>query len=180
MLTTETYTLDGALDDLEDRIEDIEATLETLDASTDEAEVYRQRRDRLRYQQTGLRWQRDEADWGDADIELGALTAGEKAMMHREAPDSAGRDEMQLWFVAASTADAPYAADQLEKTFAALADTHPAFVQWAESKANGLGVPSESGNESSTSSTPTTAPASETSTDAPDSTTTSSSASPTE
>lgn len=180
MLTTETYTLDEALADLEGRIEELEATLEDLDSSTDEADAYRQRRDRLRYQQTGLRWQRDEEDWGDADIEIGALTAGEKAMMHREAPDSAGRDEMQLWFVAASTATAPYVHDDLGETFAALADTHPAFVQWAEAKANGLGVPSESGNESSTSSTATTAPASETSTDVPDSTTTSSSASPTE
>lgn len=178
MLATETYSVDDALDELDDRIGDIDATLDDLDESTDQYQKSQSRRDRLRYLQNGLRWQRDEAEWGDAEIELGALTAGEKALMHREATDGADREEMRLWFVAASTAAAPYAADDLSDTFNALAGCHPAFVQWAEAKANGLGVPGgESGNRSSTSSPATET--SETSTDAPDSITTSSSDSPT-
>ncbi|WP_436344497.1 hypothetical protein [Natronorubrum sp. FCH18a] len=178
MLKTETYTLDGALEELTDRIADLDEALGDLEQGTDKFKLIKGRRDRVSYLSRGLRWQRDEEGWGGgAEIELGAMTAGENAMMHREAPDNAGRDEMRLWFVAASTETAPYAGADLEETFSELAGCHPAFVEWAEAKANGLGVPDESGNGSSTSSAESEA--SETSRDEPNSTTTSSSDSPT-
>ena len=180
MLTTETYVLDGAIEEIEDRITTLEETLEDLEQGTDEYGTVKSRLDRLRYLRNGLEWQRDEEDWpADAAIELGAMTAGEEAMMHREAPDSAEPKEMRLWYVAASTVDAPYGGDDqdLEETFSALAGCHPAFLEWAEAKVNGLGVPG--GNGSSTSSIETATEASATSSDETSSTTTSSSDSPT-
>lgn len=177
MLQTETYQLDAELETLDGRIADLNDQLDTLDEDTDEYQAVQARRDRLKYFRTGLRWQRNEEDWGNATIELGAMTAGEQAMMHREATDGAGPEEMRLWFVSASTISAPYASDDLEDTFAALADCHPAFTEWLEAKTNSLGVPAESGNRSSTSS-PETNP-SAMSDDEHDSTTSSSSDSPT-
>ncbi|PGF16184.1 hypothetical protein CP556_08705 [Natrinema sp. CBA1119] len=181
MLTTETYTLDDAIEELEDRMDTLEEDLEGLEEGTDDYSAIKARRNRVSYLERGVRWQRDEEDWGgDAEIELGSMTAGEEAIMHREAPDNAGRKEMRLWFVAASTVDAPYGSedDDLSERFSELSGAHPAFVEWLEAKANGLGIPNESGNGSSTSSTETTTEESETSTDGPDSTTTSSSDSP--
>jgi len=183
MLTTETYTLDGAIAELDDRMDTLGEDLEGLEQGTDDYSAIKARRNRVSYLENGVRWQRDEEGWGgDTEIELGSMTAGEEAMMHREAPDDAGRKEMRLWFVAASTVSAPYADpdDGLSETFSALSSAHPAFVEWLEAKANGLGVSTELGNGSSTSSTETTTGASETSTGDPDSTTTSSSDSPTE
>jgi hypothetical protein len=179
MLATDSYTLAEAIRELEERIETLEEKQAEYEPGTDQYEALQQRLDRVSYLRNGLEWQRDEEGWdGDATIEVGAMTAGEKAMMHREAPDAANGEEMRLWFAAASTVEAPYVSDDLGDTFAAIADCHPAFVEWIEAKANGLGVSSESGNRSSTSSRendPST-----TSTDGPDSTTSSSSASPTE
>ncbi|WP_134672593.1 hypothetical protein [Halorussus marinus] len=177
MLTTETYRLSEEIETLADRIDELDDELEDIDESTDQAQAVQARRDRLTYFQRGLRWQRDEQDWGDAAIELGAMTAGEKAMMHREATDGAESEEMRLWFVAASTVDAPYHADDLAETFTRLSNCHPAFTEWAEAQANALGIPAESGNRSSTSSTASNS--SGTSTGEPDSTTSSSSDSPT-
>jgi hypothetical protein len=178
MLATETYTLDGALADLEDSIAALEDEQESCDEASEQYQALATQIDRLEYFANGLRWQRDSEGWGaEAEIELGALTAGEKALMHREAPDTAGREEMRLWFVAASTAAAPYASDDLEATFTGLAQCHPAFAEWAEAQANGLGVPDDVGNGSSTSS-----PASDssgTSTNASETSTSSSSDSPT-
>jgi hypothetical protein len=184
MLATETITIEDALAELGERIDEYQAKMERLDEETaadetlpDMYDTAQSRQDRLRYLQNGLQWQRDEEGWGDATVELGALTAGEKAMMHRTASDTAGQEEMRLWFVAASTVDAPYAGDDLEATFQNLSSCHPGFAEWVESKANALGVPAESGNRSSTSSTATET--SGTSTTEPDSTTSSSSDSPT-
>lgn len=178
MLATESYTIEGALDELSEAIGSLEDRLDDLDSSTDEYAAVQNQRDRLAYFRNGLEWQRDEEEWGDATIELGALTAGEKAMMHRESPDSAGAEEMRLWFIAASTAESPYLSADLSDTFTALANCHPGFTEWAEGKTNSLGVPGGSGNRSSTSSEES--PASPTSTDGQSSTTTSSSDSPTE
>ncbi|SEQ30597.1 hypothetical protein [Natrinema salaciae] len=180
MLTTETYVIADSIEELTDRTDTLEEALEDLEQGTDDYNAIKARRDRVNYLKRGLRWQRDEEGWGgDTEFELGAMTAGENAMMHREAPDDAGRDEMRLWFVAASTVDAPFGSkdDTLKETFSELSDAHPAFVEWAEAKANNLGVPGDSGNRSSTSSTESDASA--TSTDGPESTTTSSSDSPT-
>lgn len=182
MLTTETYTLDDAIEELDDQMDTLGEDLEDLEEGTDDHSAIKARRNRVSYLERGVRWQRDEESWaGDAEIELGSMTAGEDSLMHREAPDNAGRKEMRLWFVAASTVSAPYAApdDDLKEVFSELSSTHPAFVEWLEAKANGLGIPNESGNGSSTSSAETTTETSETSTDGPDSTTTSSSDSPT-
>jgi len=168
MLATESVTLEEAIAEIDDRVDELNEALDELDADTPDAESLRARKNRLSYLRNGLAWQRD--DWGgDTTIEVGALTAGEEAKMHREVPSAAEPKEMRLWFVAASTEAAPYVGNDLTETFHEVSGLHPAFVEWVESKANSLGVPSESGNRSSTSSTATEA--SETSTSTPDSTT---------
>jgi len=179
MLATESRTLDEAVGRVETDIEALENELDDMDPSTDQHQAVQSRIDRLRYYANGLQWQRDEAGWGgDAVVEMGSLTAGEKAMMHREAPDSAERHEMVMWYVAASTAEAPYADDDLSDTFAALADCHPGFVEWAEATTNALGVPGAEGNGSAPSST--ARKTSETPREEPDSPTSSPSASHTD
>lgn len=156
MLTTESYTIDGTLEDLDEQISALEDAMDDLDSSTEQHKALQQRRDRLRYFTDGLVWMRDEEGWGgDAEIELGAMNAGERAKMHREAPDNAESEEMRLWFVAASTTNAPYAGDDLTETFHGLVDCHPAFVEWLEAKANSLGIPSDTGNRSARSSSAT-------------------------
>lgn len=149
MLTTESYTIGDALEELTEQIERLQDVLDGLDPETDAYAATESQIDRLTYYRNGLVWQRDEEGWGeDAEIELGAMTAAEEALMHRESTTDADRKEMRLWFVAASTVDAPYASDDLTETFTALGQCHPAFAQWAEAKANGLGVPGVEGNES--------------------------------
>jgi len=165
MLASETHTLDEARASLSEQIGTLEDRLADLDPGTDEAEAVSAQRDRLQYLRDGVEWQADE--WGDdAKVEVGALTAGEEAMMHREIPEEAGERERRLWYVAAATEHAPYVGADLEDTFANVADLHPAFVAWVEARSNALGV---AGNRSSTSSTENGS--SGTSTPTPDSTT---------
>ena len=165
MLASETTTLTEALDSLDEQIESLEELLVEYEDDTDEAQAVRDQQNRLTYLKRGVEWQADE--WGDdAEVTVGALTAGEEAMMHREIPDGAGAKERRLWYVAAATETAPYVADELSETFANVADLHPAFVEWVEARSNALGV---AGNRSSTSSMGSAS--SGTSTPTPDSTT---------
>lgn len=165
MLSSETTTLAKALDELDEHIGTLEDHLDDLDEGTDEADAVSDQRDRLQYLRRGVEWQADE--WGDGtEITVGALTAGEEAMMHREIPDDAGKKERRLWYAAAATEAAPYVEGELSETFANIAGLHPAFVEWVESRSNALGV---AGNRSSTSSTENES--SGTSTPTPDSTT---------
>jgi len=160
MLTTESYDLNTEIEELDDQIEALEAEQESYDESTDEYDALDDRIDILTHLRTGLYWQRDEEDWGGATITFGALTAGEEAVMHRAMPANATRQERRLWFVAASTVAAPYGVSRnpddpepltesiVEENFAAVAGDgiHGGFVQWAEAKANSLGVPGGLGN----------------------------------
>jgi hypothetical protein len=148
VLASETNTLAEARASLTDQIDALAGRLNDLDASTDEAEATAAQRDRLQYLRDGVEWQAEE--WGsDAEVTVGALTAGEEAMMHREIPETAGERERRLWYVAAATERAPYVGDGLADTFANVSDLHPAFVAWVEARSNALGV---AGNRSSTSS----------------------------
>lgn len=149
MLTTDTYELQASIDELDDHIGRLEDSLEGLEAGTEEYNHVQNRIDRLSYFRDGLVWQRDEEGWDeDVEIELGALTAAEEAKMHREMTTDAERKERRLWYVAACTVDAPYASADLSETFTALGQCHPAFADWAEAKANALGVPGVKGNSS--------------------------------
>ncbi|OYR53597.1 hypothetical protein DJ73_07245 [Halorubrum sp. Ea1] len=165
MLASETTTLAEALDELDEHIGALEGHLEELDEGTEEADAVSDQRDRLKYLRRGVEWQADE--WGeDTEVTVGALTAGEEAMMHREIPDDAGEKERRLWYAAAASEVAPYVEGELSETFANIAGLHPAFVEWVEGRSNALGV---AGNRSSTSST--ASESSGTSTPTPDSTT---------
>lgn len=165
MLTSETTTLAEAEDSLDDDLDALREERKDLADGTDQADAVDQRINRLEYLREGVRWHLDE--WGEeTEITVGALTAGEEAMMDRERPDDAGAKERRLWYVAAATEAAPYVGADLAETFANVADLHPAFVAWVEGKSNSLGV---AGNRSSTSST--ASETSGTSTQQPDSTT---------
>ena len=165
MLASETNTLAEALDSLDAQIESLEELLVEYDDDTEEAQAVRDQQSRLEYLKRGVEWQADE--WGDeAAVEVGALTAGEEAMMHREIPDDAGEKERRLWYVAAASEAGPYVEAELSETFANVAGLHPAFAEWVEGRSNALGV---AGNRSSTSST--ASESSGTSTPTPDSTT---------
>ncbi|KKF39889.1 hypothetical protein FK85_25015 [Halorubrum saccharovorum] len=153
MLTTKTLTVDDARTELTEGIEALEDALDDLDEDTDKAAALRDRKGTLTYWRNGLDWQTSEGDWtADTELTVGAMTAGEEAMMHREVPEQAGQDELRLWYVAASVEAAPFVEDELEETFANVAGLHPAVVKWLEAKANGLGTASDEGNGSSKSS----------------------------
>ena len=165
MLASETTTLEEAIASIDEHVDALEDHLKELDNDTDDAKAVRSQRDRLQYLCRGVEWQADE--WGEeTEVTVGALTAGEEAIMHREIPGDAGEKERRLWYVAAASEAGPYVEAELSETFANVAGLHPAFVEWVEGRSNALGV---AGNRSSTSSTATDAPT--TSTPAPDSTT---------
>ena len=164
MLTTEEVTIADVVEELTEQIETLDESLEDLDEGTDRAEAIRDRRSRLSYLRNGLEWEVSDGDWTeDTTIVIGALTAGEEAMMHRKAPDRAVPKEMRLWFVAASVESAPFADDDLTETFHGVSSLHPGAVEWLEAKANSLGTASDSsalaggseGNRSATSSSAT-------------------------
>ncbi|ACM56368.1 hypothetical protein [Halorubrum lacusprofundi] len=170
MLTTQTLTVDDARAELTEGIEALEDALDGLDEDTDDAAVIRDRKSTLTYWRNGLDWQTSEGDWTtDTELTVGAMNAGEEAMMHREVPEQAGQDEFRIWFVAASVEAGPFVEDDLNETFANAACLHPAVVKWLEAKANGLGTASDEGNGSSKSSSATDSEA--TSAQPPDSTT---------
>jgi len=154
MLTTETITVDNALDELREQIDSLRDGLADLDEGTDQAASLRDRIDRLSYWQNGLEWHVAEGDWdGKTEIAIGAMTAGEEAMMHREMPaDVDDEQEIRVWYVAASVESGPFVEDDLTDTFHNVAGLHPAAVKWLEAKANSLGTASDSGNRSSESS----------------------------
>jgi len=153
MLTTQTLTVDDAREELTEGIGALEDALDDLDEDTDDAAVLRDRKGTLSYWRNGLDWQLSEGDWtADTEFTVGAMTAGEEAMMHREVPEQAGSDELRIWFVAASVEDGPFVEDDLEETFANVSGLHPGVVKWFEAKANGLGTASDEGNGSSKSS----------------------------
>ena len=153
LLSHET-TIDEALADVGRRLAEVDGKLDSLEPGTDRHDALQQVKDRLTRYQIGLEWQRDEAGWGgDCELVIGPLTAGEQALLDREMPDSPGTAEYRIWQVAAATETGPYVADDVETTFTALADAHPAFVEWASAKVNDLATPDgDEGNESSMSS----------------------------
>lgn len=177
MLISEEVTVGDAIGELTEQIGALDDALDELGEGTDQAEAVQGRRSRLTYLRNGLEWEVSDGDWSeDTVIEIGALTAGEEAKMHRETPARAEPKEMRLWFVAASVESGPFVGDDLTETFRGVAGLHPGAVEWLESKANGLATASGSsalggkeGNRSATSSSATEAE--ETSTSEPDSTT---------
>jgi hypothetical protein len=153
MLTTETFTVDDAVDELSEQIDALDDALDEYEAGTEQANALQNRTSKLSYWQEGLKWHLAEGDWdADTELTLGAMTAGEEAMLHREMPTVDEEDEYRLWWVAGSTETAPYLVDDLEDTFANLAGLHPAVPKYLEAKANSLGIASDEGNEPATSS----------------------------
>ncbi len=157
MLTTEEFTVGDAIDELDDQIEAIEEARADYEPGTSEYETLTARTDRLSHWREGLNWHVAEGDWGrETTLEIGAMSAGEEAMMHRDISSNSEEAERRLWFVAASTVEAPFVGDDRSETFQQLsADVHPGAAKYLEAKANSLGIASDEGNESRTSSTAT-------------------------
>ena len=158
MLTTDEVVVAEAVEGLSDQIEAYDDALDDLESSTEQAKTIRSRKSRLASMRSGLEWHLTDGDWDDETaVEVGAMTAGEEAMMHREATGGAGPDEMRLWFVAASLVEGPFVGDTIEETFNEVAGLHPGAVKFFEAKANGLATASgDEGNRSGESSPPTT------------------------
>jgi hypothetical protein len=140
MLDTTQTTLADAIEELDGTIEERAAEMAELDPSTQD--FLARARTANDYQQMvyGLEWARDK--WGpDAEVAVGAPTAGEQALMHEQSQDHAGEERMRLWFAAAATEDAPWAESGLKPTFENIADVHGGLIDWIEWKANSLGRP---------------------------------------
>lgn len=164
MLTTDTITVGEAREELDEQIQSLGETLDDLEEGTEKASKTKDRIDRLSYWRNGLEWLLTEEGWEtDTELTIGAMTAGEEAMMHREIPANADDQEVRLWYVAASVEAAPFVEDDLTETFHNVAALHPAAVKYLEAKANSLGTASDSGNRSSESSPATDSEATSTS-----------------
>jgi len=167
-LATEETTVGDAIETVREYIDAIDGELsgDDLDTDTDYATALREQRGNLQYYLTGLVWVRDEADWGaDANLVLGAPTAGEQALMDRERPQDAGRAERRLWFVAAGLQEAPcHHDDDVAETFAGLTSLHAGFVHWCESQLDALATPGnlQAGSPAQPSGRPETSPTSST------------------
>jgi len=140
MLDTTSTTIQDAIDDLDGTIEERASDMADLDASTPHFAAHV--RSAGDYQQMiyGLEWARDE--WGEeAEVVVGAPTAGEEALMHEEAADDASQERMRLWFAAAATEAAPWEEATLTQTFQELATVHGGLIDWIEWQANTLARP---------------------------------------
>jgi hypothetical protein len=136
MLATQTWTVEEAIESVESELDDIADQLAELTPGTERYEALAEQGTTLDYQADGLEWHRD--DWGDeSEIVLGCPTAGEHALIDRNA-DSDARAERVLWLIAAATDDAPYAGDDIQDTFANVANLHDGAVRWLEARVNEL------------------------------------------
>lgn len=160
--------LDTGRYDLVDEIEDVEETiaekvdereriLDELDDDEDpprQVDVLASEIGTLRRHKRGLEWVVADHD-SDVTVTLGALTAGEMALVEDESPDGVGDGAIRNYFVAAGTVDAPWLAhdadaptpEDYQQTVANVANLPPGVVRWAETRINSLAsVDLEEGN----------------------------------
>jgi hypothetical protein len=140
MLATTETTIQEAIDELDGTIEERASDMAGLDADGDAFAAHVRTANDYQQMIYGLEWARDE--WGpDAEVVVGAPTAGEQALMHEKSQDHAGEERMRLWFAATATEDAPWAESGLKATFQNIVDVHGGLIDWVEWKANSLGRP---------------------------------------
>lgn len=152
-LDTREYDISAEIDRMEQEREETAERLAEMDGDSPAAQELAQEGQDLTRYLSGLAWFRSEFD---ADsITLGALTNGERNRVREVVQDASGSGVQQNAYVAQGTVDAPYlehdpestTLGQFKDTVAAVADLHPAFVDWAESEITDLGrMDGEMGN----------------------------------
>jgi hypothetical protein len=143
MLDTTETTLAEAIGDLDGTIEERAADMAELDPTTQDFQARARTANDYQQMLYGLEWAAGEFD-ADAEIVIGAPTAGEQARMHEQSQDNAGQERMRLWFAATATDGAPWGDPDLSVTFSNLANAHGGLIDWIEWQANKLGRPEES------------------------------------
>jgi hypothetical protein len=152
-LETSTYGLDEEIESMEREREEKAERLAKLPDDSPATEQLAERGQTLTRYLSGLRWYREEFD---ADsITLGALTNGERNRIQQVVQEASGSGVQQNAYVAQGTLEAAYLGHDPEETtmgafkdtVRAVADLHPAFVDWAESEITDLGrMDGEMGN----------------------------------
>lgn len=143
-IETRRVNFNEEIERLEGEIDDIAGTVADLDPTSARAESLEARGNRLETHRRGLEWARSE--WDVDRVELGGLNAGEYGKMQDKLPDDAGEGATRVYYVAAGTSDAPYAADDLEDAVANVAQLSIAYTRWAEAQINELTSVGETGN----------------------------------
>ena len=145
-LDTQTFDIHETLDDLETEREELAEQVADADPESGAAQQLVERGQQMDRFISGLEWYRNH--FGKDRITVGALTNGERHLVRNTADriggDYAGR---QNAYVAMGTADAPYLEHDpedlnepdYEETIKQVAQLHPAFVDWMESKITDLG-----------------------------------------
>lgn len=152
-LDTQTYDLDAEIDRMEQEREETAERLADIDGDSPATQDLAEQGQDLTRHLSGLQWLRAEFD---ADsITLGAITNGERNRIREVVSSASGAGVQQNAYVAQGTLEAPYLQHDpeettigaFEDTVAAVADLHPAFVDWAESEITDLGrMDGEMGN----------------------------------
>lgn len=152
-LETQTFDLGDEMDQMEREREEAADQLATLGEDSPATDQLIEKGQRLDRFISGLAWFR--AEFETDTVTLGALTNGERNRIQNVVADASGAGVQQNAYVAQGTIDAPYAAHDAEETVmgdfkdtvAAVADLHPAFVDWAEREITDLGrMGGETGN----------------------------------
>jgi len=152
-------TVGEALADIREEIAETETELGDTDPDAAAHDSLQSLRARLIDQRAGFEHHREHDGWAeDASIQIGAPTAGERALADREAPDDAGAQERTLWVLAAATEEAPWAAGDLSATFREVSQLHPGVTDWcdlvvSDVRGGGTGNPIERLLETATSET---------------------------
>lgn len=143
-LRTETYTLADEVERIEGELTDLGEEAAGYEPDTPHFERAESTAQQLYFHLEGLQWALDE--WDVETVELGALSAGEYALMDKHISDSSSQQQRRNVFVGVATVDAPYVGETPQATVEAVADTcHPYYTRWAESRANKL-LRGDSGN----------------------------------
>lgn len=145
-LDERTVMLEGEIDAQTDRMEAKAEEQASYPQGSDGARQAAQAGQQAERFRTGLNWFAEEYD--AESVTFGAITHGERQLIEDVAADLAG-DARSSAYVAVATRDAPYLEHDpdragsetasVKQTVANIADMHPAFVDWAESKIHDLG-----------------------------------------
>lgn len=152
-LDTHEYDISAEISEMEQEREETAEQLAGIDDDSPATQELAETGQRLDRFISGLSWFQSEFD---ADsVTLGALTNGERNRIQTVVQEASGAGVQQNAYVAQGTVEAPYVEHdpdattmgQFKDTVAAVADLHPAFVDWAESEITDLGrMDGEMGN----------------------------------
>lgn len=140
-LETRTISIDDEIERLDEKRRKTAAEQAEADYESDAAKQLASEGQEANRHLAGLHWFRQEYPECET-ITLSALTNGERHRVRSLVQDVDVQGIRQNAYVAAGTYDAPYLEhepddvedNQFEQTVARIADVHPSFADWAESK----------------------------------------------